>query len=72
MALKAKQFFTASAYGKGVVVWDTTLKPMCVKLKEYDPEALGYDSLTRKMSEEGKVEFTTKSGVTYIIQRHFR
>jgi len=70
MALKAKQFFTASIPDKGVVVWDTTLKPMCIKLKEYDNEVLSFDSLTRniELKEKGKLTFTTKSGVTYVVQ----
>lgn len=70
MALKAKQFFTASIPKKGVVVWDTTLKPMCLKLKEYDKEALSFDSLTRnkELKEVGEFTFTTKYGTTYIIQ----
>lgn len=70
MALKAKQFFTASIPERGVVVWDTTLKPMCLKLKEYDNEALSFDTLTRnkELKEKGKFIFKTKSGITYIIQ----
>lgn len=69
MALKANKFFTASIPEKGVVLWDTTLRPLCVKLKAFDSEALGFDSLTRKMKDNDKVEFTTKSNVKYIIQK---
>lgn len=72
MALKAKQFFTATNPENGVVIWDTTLKPMCEKLKAHDPETRGYDTLTRKLPEGGKYEFTTKSGVKYIIQHLVR
>lgn len=71
MALKANKFFTVSTPLKGVVLWDTTLKPLCKQLKEYDQEALGFDSLTRKMKGENefKFEFVTKSGIKYIIQK---
>ena len=70
MALKAKQAFTASTPEKGVVAWDTTLKPMCVKLKAYDKEVLSFDSITRKkeLKESGEFSFVTKSGVKYLIQ----
>jgi len=74
MALKANKFFTASIPSKGVVLWDTTLKPLCKQLKDYDQEALGFDSLTRKMKgdNEFRFEFTTRSGVNYIIQKLVR
>lgn len=74
MALKANKFFTASIPSKGVVLWDTTLKPLCKQLKEYDQEALGFDSLTRKMKGENefKFEFVTKSGITFIVQKLIR
>ncbi|WP_408044214.1 hypothetical protein [Tenacibaculum litopenaei] len=74
MALKANRFFTVSKPNKGVILWDTTLRPLCVKLKEYDPEALSFSSLTRKMKgeDEFKFIFTTRSGVTYIIQKLVR
>jgi len=69
MALKASKIFTASIPETGVVLWDTTLRPLCVQLKAYDTEALGYDSLFRMMKESEKVEFKTKSGTRFIIQR---
>lgn len=70
MALKAKQFYTVSCPQKGVVLWDTTLKPLCKQLKEFDNEALGFDSITRnkELKEDGVFTFTTKSGVNYIVQ----
>ncbi|AUC15434.1 hypothetical protein BTO06_09905 [Tenacibaculum sp. SZ-18] len=69
MALKANKFYTASIPEKGVVIWDTTLRPLCVQLKLYDSEVLGYDSLFRKFKESDKIEYTTKSGTKYIIQK---
>ena len=74
MGLKANKIFTVSKPEEGVVLWDTTLKPLCVQLKEYDPEALGFDSLTRKMRGENefRFEFTTRSGVNYIMQKLVR
>lgn len=74
MALKAKQIFTVSTPQKAVVLWDTTLKPLCVQLNNLDPEALSYDSLTRKMKgdDEHRFEFTTKSDVKYIVQKFTR
>lgn len=74
MAKKASKIFTASIPEKGVVLWDTTLRPLCAQLKEFDKESLGFDSLTRKMKNENefKFEFTTKSGVKYIIQKLIR
>tara|TARA_B100002049_G_scaffold224111_1_gene195185 strand:- start:392 stop:619 length:228 start_codon:yes stop_codon:yes gene_type:complete len=68
MAKKAKQFFTASIPNKGVVVWDTTLKPMCDKLNEYDQETYSYVTLYLKMKGKELFEFETKSGIKYIIQ----
>ncbi|CAA0144245.1 hypothetical protein R5N98_02790 [Tenacibaculum maritimum] len=69
MALKANKFFTASTPEKGVVLWDTTLKPLCEQLKAYDSETLSFHSLTRKMKDNDKIEFTTKQGVKFIIQK---
>ena len=70
MALKAKRVVTAVIPKKGVVVWDTTLRPFCVKLEAYDPEVRKYITIFNglKESEDGKFVFTTKSGVKYIIQ----
>ena len=74
MAVKAKQIFTVSTLEKAVVLWDTTLKPLCVQLNKMDPQALSYDSLTRKMKGENehRFEFTTKSDVKYILQKFTR
>lgn len=69
MALKPKQFFTASIPDLGVVLWDSTLRPLCVQLLEYDKEALSYSTLFLKMKETDKFKFTTKSGTSFIIQR---
>jgi hypothetical protein len=74
MSLKASKIFTASTPDKAVILWDTTLKPLCKQLKAHDPEALGFDSITRKMRGEYEFwfEFTTKSGVKYILQKFVR
>ena len=70
MAQKAKRIFTVSIPEKGVILWDTTLRPLSVQLLDYDSESLSYITLFLKMKEEeGKFTFTTKSGVSYLIQR---
>ena len=69
MPAKTNRLFTASIPEKGVVVWDTTLRPMCVQLKNHDPEAMHYMSIYPRLKEDGRFEFTTKSGVKYIIQK---
>ena len=69
MALKLKKIFAATDLNKGVVIWDTTLRPMCVKLREYDSEAMHYMSIYPKLREGNEFRFTTKSGVAYVIQR---
>lgn len=71
MGLKASKIFTVSKPNEGVIIWDTTLKPLCMQLKELDSEALSFDSLTRnkELKEQGKFTFTTKSGVIYIVQK---
>ena len=68
MALKAKQFYSASIPEIGVVLWDTTLRPLCKQLIEFDKEALSYSTLFLEMKENNKFTFTTKSGTTFIIQ----
>lgn len=74
MPIKAKQVFTATIPEIGVVAWDTTLRPFCKQLKEKYPDALGYDSLFRKMKgdNEFKYEFTSKIGNKFIIQKLVR
>lgn len=68
MALKANKFYTASIPLKGVVLWDTTLRPLCVQIKAFDKEARGYITIFNNLKKDSKYEFTTKSGVKYIIQ----
>jgi hypothetical protein len=68
MALKANKVFTASLKGEGVVLWDTTLRPLCVQLRAYDPESRGYITIFNGLKDSGKYEFITKSGKQYIIQ----
>ena len=72
MGLKTNRIFTASTKEKGVIVWDTTLRPLCVQLKNYDPEAMHYMSIYPKLKDDDRFEFTTKSGVKYIIQKFER
>ena len=69
MALKAKRFFTASIPELGVVLWDTTLRPLCKQLIEYDSTALSYSTIYLEMQKKNKFEFTNKDGVLFIIQR---
>ena len=72
MALKTDKVFTVSTEIKGVVVWDTTLRPLCKKFKSYDPEARSYMTIYGELREKDKYTFTTKSGITYIVQRNRR
>jgi hypothetical protein len=69
MALKANRVFTVSKNDEGVVLWDTTLRPLCIKFRAYDSEARGYDSLFSKLKDADSYTFTSKSGVKYIVQR---
>ncbi len=69
MALKANRFYTISKDGEGVVLWDTTLKPLSKQFKQFDKEARGYDSLYGNLKNCDSYRFTTKSGVKYIVQR---
>lgn len=74
MALKAKRFFTVSTTENAVILWDTTLKPLCEQLNEFDDETIGYHSITRKMKgeNENRLDIETPSGKQYIIQKHTR
>lgn len=72
MAKKARQFFTVSSPDTGVVLWDTTLRPLCLQFKDHDSEALSYSTLFLEMKDVDHFEFTTKSGVKYIIQKLVR
>ena len=69
MALKAKRFFTVSVPEVGVILWDTTLRPLCKQLIEYDSTALSYSTIFLEMKNKNKFEFTNKNGVKFIIQR---
>lgn len=72
MATKAKQVYTVSSPGKGVILWDTTLKPLVDQLKKKDPEAHGYDTITRKLQKGGSYAFKTKSDIQYLVQHLLR
>ncbi|MDG1141352.1 MAG: hypothetical protein P8N44_07355 [Flavobacteriaceae bacterium] len=72
MALKKEKVFTLSTPSKGVVLWDTTLRPLCKQLKEYDPEALSYMTLYAALREKDYFQFKTKSDTHYILQRNRR
>ena len=74
MSLKAKQAYTASTKENGVVLWDTTLKPLCEQLNAHDAETLTYNSITRKMQgeHEHRLEIKTKYGNEYLLQKLVR
>jgi len=72
MPLKSDKCFTVSKPDEYVILWDTTLQPLCKQLKEYDPEVLTYKTIRGKLLESTKYEFTTRSGNQYVIQKFSR
>lgn len=67
--IHAKKVITATINNKGVVVWDTTLTGFCKKLRTYDKEVKGYRNIYENLKNSNMYSFTTKSGITYYINR---